>query len=522
MASRRAQNLSRARKAARVRAGASASIADGEGAPYVGASRRRSMRYLTSSGDADSVLLRSLPELRDKSDDAYRNSPAARAAIKRMVAGAVGPGLIMRSTPDRKFLGMDKKAGREWADAAERLFRLFASSKECSLCRQMTFGEIQNLAFSSQKRHGDCFLMMPWTHYDHHLFDLHLELIEAARVCNPDDQEDDDEVAGGIKRDARGVPEGIYVRSVHPGNDRSREIATWNYYPFYGAKTGRRQVLRLMEFERIDQSRGEPVLAPVLETVKQVTRFSEAELSSAVVNAILTVFVKRPTDFVDQVGRRIALTSPEQRERWENTDFDLGAGTWIEGAPGEELQTVAANRPSSQFDNFYAACMKQIGMAVGVPYEVLVQNFQSSYSASRAALLEFYKTAKIERNWLKVNLCQVVYEELITEAVIKGYISAPGFLADPLVRAAYCQTDWIGPSMGQIDPLKEAQAAALRKEYMLSTGGREAAEHSGMDFEQIVEAQEEERDAMREAGFDVSGGGRGSKNAYPSDDDSEE
>lgn len=35
--------------------------------------------------------------------------------------------------------------------------------------------------------------------------------------------------------------------------------------------------------------------------------------------------------------------------------------------------------------------IRQIGSSLGVPYELLVMHFTSSYSASRAALLEAWK-----------------------------------------------------------------------------------------------------------------------------------
>lgn len=52
------------------------------------------------------------------------------------------------------------------------------------------------------------------------------------------------------------------------------------------------------------------------------------------------------------------------------------------------------------------------------------------------------------------------YEEFITEAVARGRLQAPGFFLDPAIRAAWCGTEWYGTAQGQIDPLKEAKAAA--------------------------------------------------------------
>jgi hypothetical protein len=58
--------------------------------------------------------------------------------------------------------------------------------------------------------------------------------------------------------------------------------------------------------------------------------------------------------------------------------------------------------------------------------------------------------------------CQPIYEQWLEEAVARGYIAAPGFFADPVVRAAWCRAEWHGPTQGQLDPTKEVEAAEKR------------------------------------------------------------
>ena len=77
----------------------------------------------------------------------------------------------------------------------------------------------------------------------------------------------------------------------------------------------------------------------------------------------------------------------------------------------------------------------------------------------------------MRREWLVKDFCEPVYELWLTEAVALGRISAPGFLTDPLVRRAYLQADWIGPSAGQIDQTKEVQAASWLLKQALQQRG---------------------------------------------------
>ena len=66
--------------------------------------------------------------------------------------------------------------------------------------------------------------------------------------------------------------------------------------PAYGAQTGRRNAIHLFERRRPGQSRGVPYLAPVIETLKQLDRYTEAEIAAAVVAGLFAVFVKSEGD----------------------------------------------------------------------------------------------------------------------------------------------------------------------------------------------------------------------------------
>lgn len=101
-------------------------------------------------------------------------------------------------------------------------------------------------------------------------------------------------------------------------------------------------------------------------------------------------------------------------------------------------------------DGFVTSICRQIGAALEIPYELLLKNFTSSYSASRGALLEAWKMFKMRRDWLSNGFCQPIYEEFLAEGIAKGRIYAPGFFADPMARKAYCGAEWNGPSQGQI------------------------------------------------------------------------
>lgn len=466
------------------------------GGGYAGAKQKSNqVNWRGSNNTANTELLPDLEMLRSRSHDLYRNAPAARGAIKTIASNVIGAGLLMRSIPDNDLLDLTPSEARDWADRAEELFQRWSDNPlNCDFTRKMTFSQIQRLVNSSQQLSGDVFVLMPWVKRPGSDFNLKLQLVDAARVCNPNDQPDTAIIAGGIEYDENQVPVAIHIRTPHPGDLLSYAAPTWERVEYYGVRTGRLNVLHIMEHEYIDQARGEPVLAPVIETLQQISKYSEAELSAAVINAMLAVFVKKPAEEV------VTGAYDDDEVQTSNEIPELGTGTWIEGAPGEELQVVNAARPSNQFDPFFTATMKQVGMALEIPFEVLMKQFNSSYSASRAAILEAWKSWKVRRAWLVSTLCKPVYEEFITECVLTGKIDAPGYLESLEIKSAYLKTHWVGPTQGQLNPVVEVEAANKMVESGFTTRSMAAAELTGQDFEQIVKTQAQEKAMCAEYG----------------------
>ena len=115
-------------------------------------------------------------------------------------------------------------------------------------------------------------------------------------------------------------------------------------------------------------------------------------------------------------------------------------------------------------------------------------------------MLLAWKMFNTRRSWLVNHFCDPVYEAWMEEAVLRGRVAAPGFLDDPIIRQAYLGNTWIGPSPGQIDPVKETKAAGERLALNLTTRSGEAAA-IGEDFDQNIEQSAREEKQMEELGL---------------------
>ena len=467
------------------------------GASYA---RKSLSAWITKGRSADEDIADNIETLRERSRDLFMGSPLATGAIKTVRTNVVGSGLALNAQIDAEFLGLSEDEARAWERNVEREWRLWAETQVCDVERRQTFYQLQSLVLISALLSGDVFVTLPVIPRPGCPYDLRVALIEADRVCDPCPMPQGANIVAGVEVGTYGEPVAYWVAKRHPGAlSRSAFDATqsWKRVPAYGAASGRRNILHVMcDTERPAQRRGVPMLAPVIEALKQLSRYSDAELMAAVVSGMFTVFItsERP-DMMP--GQHFAQPLPGEDE----LSYELGNGAIVSLQEGEKIETANPGRPNAGFEGFVIAICRQIGAALEIPYELLIKSFTASYSASRAALLEAWKMFRMRRDWLVCNFCQPVYEEWLREAVLKGRINAPGFLEDPAIRAAWCEAEWYGDCQGQLDPLKEANAAAVRVAEGFSTREREAAELTGLKYEAIISTRKREEEMRREAGL---------------------
>lgn len=485
-----------ARLLARLHSGMAGAMLGG----YVGTSRsdRALSGWRTAVGSPDTDILTDLQTLRDRSRWLARNSPLGGGAINTTVTNVVGGGLKLQARIDREVLNMTDEKADAWEALVEREWCLFA--KHCDAMRVLGFGRLQEVAFRSALESGDVFAVLPYISKRNSPYGLSVQLIEADRVTNPENKPDSKDIAGGVERDQYGAPVAYHIQNTHPGETYAMGARVeWKKVRAFGDASGRRQVIHLFKMIRPGQVRGVPFLAPVIRELKQISRYTDAELMAAVISGMLTVFVKS-----DAGGDSpLAPMSPTEETGAASGDADikLGNGAVVGLAPGEDVTTVNPSRPNANFDPFFEAIVKQIGLSLEIPKEVLLKHFTASYSAARAALLEAWKFFRNRRDWLAESFCQPIYEAFLEEAIVNDRIPAPGYFSDPIIREAYCRAEWIGPAKGMINEKDEVEAAALRIEKNLSTLDRETSELTGGDWETNVRQRQKEQRMVAAAGL---------------------
>lgn len=500
---------------------------------------RRALRgFVPSSGAPNEDINRNNATLRQRARMLYMASPVATSAINTNRTKVIGTGLTLRSTVDADALGLLPDAAKQWQHTTEMEFRLWAGKKQnCDALGLNTFESLQQLALKSWLLSGDVFVLIkryPATTLNPYRMRLHV--IEADRISTPskfcgsyaattgitEGKVPDGypgaghKVYDGVEVDDNGRVVAYYICNVYPGQITA-EPKTWTRVTAFGDRTGLPNILHIMDSERPDQYRGVPYLAQVIEPLLQLRRYTESELMAALVQSFFTAWVETETDPADtpfnEVGGgdidgmpadAVSGAGPAYSNlSADENEYEMGPGTVTHLAPGEKVQFGNPNIPTAGFETFVKTLCRLIGSALELPYDVLIKEFNSSYSASRGALLEAWEAFKMRRSWFVADFCQPIYEAFLAEAVALGRINAPGFFTDPLVREAWCGARWIGPVQGQLDPKKEAEAALLLTGCGIKTHEQITRELGGGDWEENVAQLQLENELLQKAGSTV-------------------
>lgn len=460
--------------------------------------------------------------LRQRSRDLYMGSPLARSAINTHATNIVGAGLICKPKIDFAYLGLSREEAKEWEASATREFNLWADDRHCDATKVNNFYEMQMLELTSWLLNGDGIALIdselptPFMPYG-----LRVHIIESDRVCNPNtttfsgltgqvwiNTDTKNRVYNGVEIDNKGAIIAYHVCNFYPNSFvPTTEPRKWTRIPAFGPKTGLQNIIHVIHAERPEQYRGVPLLAPVIEAMKQLTRYIDAELVASIINGFFTAFIETdlPTtenplgNSEEKFFNENPVDVPEEPSDTGKDDYKLGPGTINRLIPGEKVEIADPKRPSQNFDAFVTSLARYIGAAVDIPYELLLKSFTASYSASRAALLEAWKGFKMRRTWFSRDFCQPIYETWLSEAVARGRINAPGFFDDPIIRKAWSHAEWNGPSPGQLDPYKEVLASEKKINLGISTHEREAIEQTGTDFDSNIETIIRENERIKEA-----------------------
>ena len=442
--------------------------------------------------------------LRARSAELFSTNLYARGLIRRLVTNEINTGLTPEAAPDEEVLGLKEGTLVEWSESTESRFGLWAQDpRVCDHKQKMTFGAIQRVARSEALVEGDVLVVMRQSQRTNLPT---IELVRGSRVQTPFNVKvkDGHKITHGVETDAQGRIVAHWV--TQEGADAKR-------VPARGEKSGRRiSWLVYGTDKRLDDVRGEPLLALMLQSLKEIDRYRDSAQRKATVNSMLAMFIQKDAD---KMGTLPITGGAVKKGAADGTTTDGPARPHalghIPGVVMEELQMgekpVGFNSAGTdeKFSEFEAAVLHTVAWASEMPPEILTLAFSNNYSASQAAINEF----KIYLNKIWANFgeefCMPIYSEWLISEVYLGDCSAPGLLdawndtRQYATRGAWLRTDWYGQIKPSTDMGKQVKASGMLIDRALSTGAREARITTGTKFSQNIKRITRENEQLAAA-----------------------
>jgi lambda family phage portal protein len=391
-------------------------------------------------------------QLRLECRDLRRNNALIAGLCERFADNVVGPGIHPQA----------KTESPEWNQRAEDYWREWC--KVCDVRQRVDMREIQRLAVQMRLLAGEVAIILT--------DGGQLQPIEPDRICTPGklDADQRKNVVDGFRVEPRtGMVMGAYVLP-RDGNGSVDEAADYDYI-------ARENLIHLTRPFRFDQVRGIPDFAPVINSLVDWQALNQSTLNSAQKQAMTSHVIKKDGG-VGSIGARLGDQSVGE-VRFEK--FEDGQNYYMK--PGEDVIPLGVTQPGASFMAYSEMLLRIIGAALGLPYEFLLLDFsKGSYSSSRAALLQTYRTFTSWQEWID-RAMQRTWNWRIAKAIKAGEL--PQAPLDARGISQWYRVQWSHPEWEWVDPQNQQQSDLMAFQ-LGSKSHSEITRKRGRDTEEVL------------------------------------
>lgn len=447
------------------------------------------------------------------------SNPAAAAAIDRYVGGVVGSGISYSTPKEPSLIPNDY----EWVIPIVSS-RFALASKECTLDRQglLDFGQMQTLAIENMMLSGDIvFVRKPdeysWTAIESDRVISPYYMCEKTRPAYVDgvfkliNRENGNRIVDGVELDNDGRMVALWILKEAIERPWAACADQIERIPIEDPDTGLPLCLFVFMPKRPAQYRGVPLLSPVIEQLFLQSAYIQSEGNAAALQASLYGFITSQKPVNDETAPelpsrmdelvpvsgdeeddgeadsehtpnvsteendddsdkptpdfKVAYNGQEARENLYNPRAKpITSGRFMHLADNEDIKFLQSTHPNTNFSSYMDATTELIASAVGLPAEVLKLSFNSSYSASRAAIIQAgQKYAQVRTHFIS-RFVRPVFEVFAYET-IKDTVGNDAALY--ISKSLGSEAIWRAPRLAALDPKVELEAFKLAIEMGL-------------------------------------------------------
>lgn len=468
------------------------------GDPYEGASRvSHELASYTPAIRSPDQDIRPAKRMADaRSRDLSRNDANIQSGIRLRQNSVVGSYLMLNARPNsqRLFGKEDTKWEDEFSEEVEEMFAASAESEDCWLDagRRHTLTSMACMAIEQHTVYGETLASVEWVREGDRPFNTAIQMIDTDRLSTPLNRVEDKNLVMGVQLDSWGKAAGYHIRMAHPSDWMAgQDVNTWKYVPAR-LRWGRRQMIHIYDQHRPGQTRGIGTMVAAIPEIKLLEDFRKIVLQNAILNATYAATVESDLDAAS-IFARLGGTEFKPEEVQEalqsymqghyaalstvigkSNQLKLGGLKIPHLPPGSKLSLQGAGQGGPLGSDFEASINRVLASAFGVSYEQWSRDYtKTNYSSGKMASVETHKAMMSIKRAVADSFATIAYRLWFEEQFNKGAFttvrrSMPSFY-EGFNRDWYCNCDWIGASRGQVDELKETQAAVLRMNNGIST-----------------------------------------------------
>lgn len=420
--------------------------------------------------------------LRLRSWQSYIESEITQTVINKFILWIVGSGLKLQSEPAVNILKgegitIDKEA---FSKEIEERFSLYASSPESGHTGMKGVDALAPDVEKNALLGGDVLCVLRLTEDNR----ITTQIIDATHVQSPmygtdiypQNLANGNRIMNGVEVSPTGEHVAFYVRKPIPNSITYERIVA------KGEESGLVMAFLVYGSEyRIDNVRGMPLIAVILETLKKLERYKEATVGSAEERQKIAYFIthKQGSTGANPLAKQLAKAFDADRG---SADSDLPAtiqGQQLANQVAATTNKMAFNMPIDSeiktteaknelyFKDFYDVNFDVVCGSIMIPPDIARSMYNSNYSASRAAIKDWEHVVNVKRSDFARQYYQKVYNFYFEVNVYLFKIQARGFLQARLtgnwiVIRAYMKARWMGVNVPHIDPVKEVEAVRMK------------------------------------------------------------
>lgn len=426
---------------------------------YEAAHATRKDNIFPGDGPAEGMNKASRQTLRARARDLERNNPITNSIIMAIKNNVVSTGFNMQARSDNEAFN----------DRIESLWEEWCHYENCDYTQRQSLDDLLKLILERKFVDGGILVTFP-IDMDREI-PLTIQLHEVDELTSENVTLTDGNIlSDGVECTPEGLPIAYwitqtdvdgYTEMVPKRIDAANAIFLWNR-------------------TRVSQFREVTPMASTIVTTKDVGDYNNAVAFQQKTAACTSAFVET-TNTAGAIGRMAS-----QAQQQSNIE-QIKGGRVQYLAPGETVKMLIPSGQAAEVGNYLPLQQRMIAAAQGLSLESTSRNVERvNYSSARQNLLADEITYKQMRKELIEYFLRPLYKRFVDVCYLAGLLDGTGYKPNK----TYYKAVWLAPSLGWIDPKKEAEANTIN----LQNGGKSFQQYcaeQGADWRERIDEMAE-------------------------------